>query len=89
MQISDPRTFDSISKGAHRDLFEDLLKQGFVRMRVDGEIVSLSDAPDLDRQMRHNIEVVVDRLVNKGNVRGRLAEAVDLALKWAKEISSL
>lgn len=71
-------------KGAHRDLFEDLLKQGFVRMRVDGEIVSLSDAPDLDRQMRHNIEVVVDRLVNKGNVRGRLAEAVDLALKWGK-----
>ena len=71
-------------KGSHRDLFEDLLKQGYVRARVDGEIVSLSDNLNLDRQLRHNVEVVVDRLVNKGNIRGRLAEAVDLALKIGK-----
>ncbi|MEE2642631.1 MAG: excinuclease ABC subunit UvrA [Planctomycetota bacterium] len=71
-------------KGSHQDLFEDLLKQGFVRARVDGEIVSLNDNLNLDRQQRHNVEVVVDRLVNKGNIRGRLAEAVDQALKIGK-----
>src|SRR5688572_21206856 len=49
-------------KGEYRDLFEDLLKQGFVRARVDGRIVQLTDDLKLDRQMRHNIEVVVDRL---------------------------
>ncbi len=50
-------------KGEYRDLFEDLLKQGFVRARVDGRVVRLSDDLRLDRQMRHNIEVVIDRLV--------------------------
>ncbi len=67
-------------KGEYRDLFEDLLKQGFVRARVDGTVVQLTDDLKLDRQMRHNIEVVVDRLVS-GDSRVRLAEAVDLALK--------
>ncbi len=71
-------------KGEYKDLFEDLLKQGFVRARVDGEVVQLSDDLSLDRQMRHDIEVVVDRLVMKGDVRARLAEAVELALKLGK-----
>src|SRR4051812_41506738 len=71
-------------KGEYKDLFEDLLKQGFVRARVDGEIVQLTDELSLDRQMRHDIEVVVDRLVMKGDVRPRLAEAVELALKLGK-----
>jgi len=68
-------------KGEYRDLFEDLLKQGFVRARVDGAIVRLTDDLRLDRQMRHNIEVVVDRLTTAPASRGRLAEAVELALK--------
>jgi excinuclease ABC subunit A len=68
-------------KGEYKDLFVDLLKQGFVRARVDGTIVSLADAPKLDRQMRHDIEVVVDRLQMRGEVRSRLAEAVEVALK--------
>ncbi|HEX5470313.1 MAG TPA: excinuclease ABC subunit A, partial [Lacipirellulaceae bacterium] len=67
-------------KGEYKDLFEDLRKQGFVRARVDGRYVSLSDDLALDRQMRHNIEVVVDRLKAGPTVRGRLAEAVDAAL---------
>ena len=71
-------------KGEYRDLFEDLLKQGFVRARVDGAVVSLSADLQLDRQMRHDIEVVVDRLVAKPSVRPRLAEALDLALKAGK-----
>jgi excinuclease ABC subunit A len=68
-------------KGEFRDLCEDLLKQGFVRARVDGTVVQLSDKLSLDRQMRHDIEVVIDRLVNGPAIRTRLAEAVELALK--------
>ena len=68
-------------KGEYKDLFEDLLKQGYIRARVDGEIVSLSDDLQLDRQMRHDIEVVIDRLSAKPSIRARLAEAVDLAMK--------
>ncbi len=68
-------------KGEYRDLFADLSKQGFARARVDGRMVRLSDSLQLDRQMRHDIEVVVDRLVIKPNVRSRLAEAVEQALK--------
>ena len=56
-------------KGEYRDLFVDLLKQGFVRARVDGRTVSLSDDLRLDRQMRHDIEVVVDRLTINAKVR--------------------
>jgi excinuclease ABC subunit A len=68
-------------KGHYRDLFEDLQKQGFVRARVDGRVVRLSDDLRLDRQMRHNIEVVIDRLTAGPKIRPRLAEAVELALR--------
>jgi excinuclease ABC subunit A len=68
-------------KGEYRDLFADLLKQGFARARVDGRVVRLSDDLRLDRQMRHNIEVVIDRLVAGPKIRPRLAEAVELALR--------
>ena len=68
-------------KGEHKDLFIDLLKKGFIRARVDGEIVRLSQNLRLDRQMRHNIEVVIDRLVQSGpSGRQRLSEAVERAL---------
>ena len=68
-------------KGEYRDLFDDLLKQGFVRARVDGETVSLSENLGLDRQMRHTIEVVVDRISSRRGGRSRLAEAVETALR--------
>jgi excinuclease ABC subunit A len=68
-------------KGEYRDLFEDLLKQGFLRARVDGRVVQLTDNLQLDRQMRHTIEVVVDRLVAGKVSRVRLAEAVESAIK--------
>jgi excinuclease ABC subunit A len=70
-------------KGEFRDLFEDLLKKGFLRARVDGEIISLSDAPTLRKHHKHNIEVVIDRLVAGGTQRTRVAEAVEVALKLA------
>ncbi|HBO44151.1 MAG TPA: excinuclease ABC subunit A, partial [Planctomycetaceae bacterium] len=68
-------------KGEFRDLFESLLKQGFVRARVDGQVARLTDDLRLERQMRHNIEVLVDRITVNPSQRGRLAEAVELALK--------
>jgi excinuclease ABC subunit A len=68
-------------KGEHRDLFEDLLKKGFVRVRIDGQVYDLTAAPQLDRQRRHDIEVVVDRLVAGPTIRGRLSEAVETALR--------
>jgi excinuclease ABC subunit A len=71
-------------KGEHRDLFDDLLKQGFARARVDGEVVQLTDDISLDRRLRHDIEVVIDRLVARPDIRSRLAEAVELALKVGK-----
>ncbi len=67
-------------KGEYRDLFDELIRQGFVRARVDGEIVELAAAPALDRYRRHDIEVVVDRLELRPNVRARLAESLEAAL---------
>ncbi|MGI9516135.1 MAG: excinuclease ABC subunit UvrA, partial [Pirellulaceae bacterium] len=68
-------------KGEHKDLFNDLLKQGYIRVRVDGEILSLGSEINLDRQMRHEIEVVIDRLKVGPSIRGRLSEAVEAALR--------
>ncbi|TWU42852.1 excinuclease ABC subunit UvrA [Novipirellula artificiosorum] len=68
-------------KGEFRDLFEDLRKQGFSRARVDGETIHLNDPPTLDRQHRHDVEVVVDRIDPDARDRGRVVEAVDTALK--------
>ena len=68
-------------KGEHRDLFAALLRQGYVRARVDGRIVKLADDLKLDRQMRHDIDVVIDRIVQSGpSNRNRLAESVERAL---------
>jgi excinuclease ABC subunit A len=67
-------------KGEYRDLFEDMLKRGFLRARVDGAVVKLTDDLKLDRKIKHNIEIVIDRLENEPKVRPRLAEAVEQAL---------
>lgn len=70
-------------KGEFKDLFEDLLKRGYLRARVDGEVVSLSDDLRLRRHHKHTIEVVIDRLIVGPGHRARLAEAVEQALKLA------
>src|ERR1700694_5477534 len=67
-------------KGEYKDLFEDMLKRGFVRARVDGQVVRLTDDLRLDRKIKHDIAIVVDRLKADAKVRPRLAEAVDQAL---------
>src|SRR5205823_4694090 len=68
-------------KGEYKDLFAELARAGYVRARVDGRVVALSDNLALDRQIKHNIEVVVDRLKAGPGVRAGLAEAVEGALK--------
>jgi len=68
-------------KGEYRDLFEDLRRQGFNRARVNGETITLASPPTLDRQMRHHIEVVVERLDPDARDRGRVIEAIDMALR--------
>ncbi len=68
-------------KGEYKDLFDDMIRQGYARARVDGEVVSLADAPKLARHIRHHIEIVIDRLVMTATLRPRLAEAVEAALK--------
>jgi len=70
-------------KGEFRDVFEAMSKQGFVRVRVDGETHDLSSVPKLNRRQNHDIAVVVDRLVVRAADRGRLADSIETALKAA------
>ena len=69
------------AKGEHRDLFTDLVRQGFTRARVDGQICRVEDPPALEKLLKHSIDVVVDRLIPSEATRSRIAEAVELALR--------
>ncbi|MFN3484563.1 MAG: excinuclease ABC subunit UvrA, partial [Planctomycetota bacterium] len=68
-------------KGHHKDVFERVRREGFVRVRVDGQVQELKDVLTLDKNRKHEIEVVVDRLVVEPGVRRRLADSVETALK--------
>ncbi|WP_165243301.1 excinuclease ABC subunit UvrA [Corynebacterium lizhenjunii] len=70
-------------KGEFVDLFADLAGQGYSRVRVDGEVYQLSDPPKLKKQIKHNIDVVVDRLQVKESAKQRLTDSVETALKLA------
>lgn len=70
-------------KGEFADLFRELSSQGFARAVVDGETVVLAEATPLKKTFKHDISVVVDRLVNKPEIAGRLADSVETALKLA------
>lgn len=73
-------------KGEFVKQLEEFQKEGFVRARVDGEMVELSDDLQIDRKKKHNIELIVDRLVIKDDIRSRLTESVETALKHANNI---
>jgi excinuclease ABC subunit A len=73
-------------KGEFRDLFDEALQEGFVRARVDGELVDLSEPPKLNRRLNHEISVVVDRLVLREGERARVAESIETALCMAAGI---
>lgn len=67
-------------KGEHKTVFADIQKQGFVRVRVDGELREVSETIELEKNKKHNIEVVVDRIVVKEGVESRLADSIETAL---------
>jgi len=71
-------------KGTHKELFARLRKEGFARARVNGEVYALEEAPELDKLKKHTIELVVDRLAIKPDIRPRLGDSVELALRQGK-----
>ncbi|MFV0350625.1 MAG: excinuclease ABC subunit UvrA [Halodesulfovibrio sp.] len=71
-------------KGTHADRFKKLKAEGFVRVRVNGDVLTIDDVPALEKNKKHNIELVIDRLVMKEGLRGRLADSVELALKYGE-----
>ncbi len=73
-------------KGEFVKLLEDFSKEGFVRARIDGQVVELTDDLEIDRKKKHNVEIIVDRLVIKEDIRSRLTESVEVALKYANNI---
>jgi excinuclease ABC subunit A len=73
-------------KGEFRDLFEDVRKRGFVRVRVDGETYDVGEVPALNRRQNHDIAVVVDRLVVRPADRSRLNDSIETALKVAEGV---
>ena len=70
-----------LQKGTHLDRFKKLKAEGFVRVRVDGQLYGMEDIPALDKNKKHTIDLVIDRLVIKDGIRGRLADSVELALR--------
>ena len=68
-------------KGLHKGVFEEIKKEGFLRARVDGKVYGIDDKISLEKNKKHTIEVVVDRLIIEGDYRERLTESIELALK--------
>ena len=73
-------------KGEYRKLLDDMQKNGFVRAKIDGQIYELTDDIDLDRQKKHTIDVIVDRLVIKPEIRSRLTESIETAMQFAENL---
>ena len=73
-------------KGEYTKLLEELQKEGFARIRIDGENYELTDEIKLDKNKKHEIEIVVDRLVIKPEIVGRLTESIEVALKHAENM---
>lgn len=74
-------------KGEYKQLFADLLKDGFIRARVDGEVCDLSDPPDLALREKHNIDIIVDRIKVRDDLKQRLADSFETALKYSEGIA--
>ena len=70
-------------KGQHKNIIEKVQKDGYVRVRVDGEIFDVTEVPELSKSQQHTIEVVVDRIVIKDGIRSRLFDSVEVALRIA------
>ncbi|HTY13355.1 MAG TPA: excinuclease ABC subunit UvrA [Candidatus Omnitrophota bacterium] len=69
-------------KGEYKELFSDIQKDGFLRVRIDGKMYELPDVPAIDKKKKHNIDIVVDRLTMKDDIRRRLTESAETALRF-------
>ena len=76
-------------KGEYTKLLQDFQKDGFVRVRIDGNTYELTDDINIDRKKKHNIDLIVDRLVVKESIRTRLTESVEIALKYANNLVTI
>ena len=76
-------------KGEYAEVFRELASEGFSRARVDGEVVQLTEPPTLDKKYKHNIDVIVDRLVVKPTVKQRLTDSVETALGLAQGVVAI
>jgi excinuclease ABC subunit A len=76
-------------KGEYRKEFADYLKKGFQRVKVNGEFYEIADVPPLDKNLKHNIDVVVDRLVVRADMATRLADSFETALKLADGLATI
>ena len=74
-------------KGEYKQLFSDLVKDGFTRARIDGEICDLSDPPDLALREKHNIDLIVDRIKVRQDLKQRLADSFETALKYSEGLA--
>ena len=70
-------------KGTHKDLLDDLRKEGFARVRINGEVKDLAEDIELEKNKKDNIDVIVDRIVLKEDIRGRLLESIEVATRLA------
>ncbi|MBV7390377.1 MULTISPECIES: excinuclease ABC subunit UvrA [Enterococcus] len=70
-------------KGQHKKVFEMIQREGYVRMRVDGEVYDVTDAPELEKNKKHDIAIVIDRIVIKEGIRSRLFDSFEAALRLA------
>ena len=73
-------------KGEYTKQLEEFQKEGFVRVRIDGEVYELSDDIEIDRKKKHDIELIVDRLIIKEDIVSRLTESVEIAIKYADKM---
>lgn len=87
IQILAPVVFDK--RGQHKRVFEKIRKDGFVRMRVDGEIYDAEEELELNKNIKHSIEIVVDRIVLKDDVRSRLFSSLETALQIGEGLAIL
>lgn len=71
-------------KGQHKKVFEKIQREGYVRVRVDGEVFDLSEVPELEKNKKHSIEIVIDRLVVKEGIRSRLFDSFEAALRLSE-----
>ncbi len=76
-------------KGEYAAMFQQLSTEGFARVRVDGEVLPIEEVGRLEKNLKHDIEVVVDRLVQKGDIRRRLADSIETALQLADGVAMI